>query len=112
MQYLKDVEQPGAELGDDCKFPERELLWLPSSIAQSRRGGVCTAGLPEIKDRYREAQLGDALNGVCHVLRVKSRMMHFQHGNMRGQREGNRSRTVIDRVHELSLSFAIKYRRA
>lgn len=112
MQYLKDSEQPGAELGDDCEFPERELLWLPSSIVQTRREGVCMEGLPNREDRYREAQLADGLNGVCHVLRIKSRMMHFQHGNMGGQREGNRSRTVIDRVHERALSFAVKYRRA
>jgi hypothetical protein len=44
------------------------------------------------------------------VLKIKTRMVEFKNKNVRGQREGTKSRTIIDRVHERARRAAEKYR--
>ena len=60
--------------------------------------------------KLRRAQCFDALHGLRHTLRVKTRMLHFKRKNIRGQRDGVRSRTVIDRVHgtALAVNFSLQ----
>ena len=41
---------------------------------------------------------------------MKSQLVHFKNTSARGQREGNRSRTIIDRVHERARVAAERYR--
>jgi hypothetical protein len=90
--------------------PENSDIWLPSRIHISHRSRVCQPGLPEIEERVRTAQCFDALDAVRHVLQIKTRMVEFKNKNARGQREGMRSRTIIDRVHERARRAAEKYR--
>jgi hypothetical protein len=89
---------------------ENTNIWLPSRIPISHRSRVCQPGLPEIEERVRTAQCFDALDAVRHVLQIKTRMVEFKNKNARGQREGLRSRTIIDRVHERARRAAEKYR--
>lgn len=58
------------------------------------------------------AQMNDALHHMRQILKIKSRMIQFKNRNIRGQREGTRSRAVIDRVHEKARAAAAKYRAA
>ena len=90
--------------------PENADIWLPSRIHTSHRSRVCQPGLPEIEERVRTAQCFDALDAVRHVLKIKTRMVKFKNKNVRGQREGTKSRTVIDWVHERARRAADKYR--
>lgn len=92
--------------------PEHIDLWLPSSLSPNARKSICSARLIAIEERLRTAQCSDALESLRHVLRVKSRMVLFKHKNVRGQREGTRSRSVIDRVHARARVAASKYRLA
>ena len=62
--------------------------------------------------RLREAQAYDALDKVRNMLKVKSRMIEFKNRNVRGQREGLKSRSVIDSIHEKARMAAERYRRA
>lgn len=62
--------------------------------------------------KLREAQMNDALSALRQILKLKSRMVQFKNQNIRGQREGTRSRAVIDRVHERARNTAAKYRAA
>ena len=92
--------------------PEDADIWLPSRIANAHRSRVCREGLAEIEDRIRTAQCYDALDVIRQTLKIKSRMVMFKNKNVRGQREGLRSRAVIDRVHERARVHAAKYRAA
>ena len=92
--------------------PEDADIWLPSRIANAHRSRVCREGLAEIEERIRTAQCYDALDVIRHTLKIKSRMVMFKNQNVRGQREGLRSRAVIDRVHERARVHAAKYRAA
>ena len=92
--------------------PEDAVIWLPSHIPMSLRSRVCYAGLADIEDRIRTAHCNDNLDAVRHVLKIKARMVHFKNKNVRGQRDGTRSRTVIDRVHERARVAAERYRAA
>lgn len=58
------------------------------------------------------AQMKDVLHSLRQVLKLKSRMVQFKNQNLRGQRQGTRSRAVIDRVHERAQNTALKYRAA
>ncbi|PPQ88150.1 hypothetical protein CVT26_012882, partial [Gymnopilus dilepis] len=112
MQYLHDEERlkPGSTLDGDNA--EGIRLWLPSSLAKDTRRLVCSRGLAEAEERLRTAQCRDALDGICDTLRLKSRMVLFKNKNIRGQREGTRSRTIINRVHDRARKFASRYRAA
>ena len=92
--------------------PEHYDLWLPSSLSPSVRTSICSPRLITIEERLRTAQCSDALENLRHVLRVKSQMILFKNKNVRGQREGTRSRSVIDRVHSRARASASKYRLA
>ncbi|KDR69912.1 hypothetical protein GALMADRAFT_47993, partial [Galerina marginata CBS 339.88] len=92
--------------------PEDAEVWLPSHIPASHRENVCMAGLPGIETRLREAQAYDALEKVRNTLKIKSRMILFKNQNVRGQREGTKSRTVIESIHEKARLAAERYRRA
>ncbi|KAF9471339.1 hypothetical protein BDN70DRAFT_909381 [Pholiota conissans] len=91
---------------------EDMLLWLPSRISQPHRSRICTAGLAVIEERLRDAQLPDALENIRKILKIKSRLIQFKNKNIRGQRDGTRSRAVIDRVHDRARYSAEKYRDA
>ena len=90
--------------------PEDVDIWLPSRIAEDYRSHVCREGLADIEERIRTAQCYDALDSIRHALTVKSRMIMFKNKNVRGQRDGLRSRSVIDRVHEKAREQTAKYR--
>ena len=92
--------------------PEDAIIWLPSQIPAALRLRVCSPELPEIEERIRTAHCYDGLDTIRHVLTIKSRMVMFKNKNVRGQREGTRSRAVIDRVHERVRAAAEKYRTA
>ena len=92
--------------------PEDGVIWLPSHIVATERERVCSPGLAQIEERLRSGQCRDALENVRQVLRLKSRMVEFKNKHVRGQREGLRSRSIIDRVHERARASAEKYRAA
>ena len=71
---------------------------------------VSQKGLAEIEAKLRTAQCQDALEGVRNVLKMKTRMIAFKNQNIHGQRQGTRSRAVIDQVHERARNTAEKYR--
>ena len=89
--------------------PEDIDLWLPSAVAPNSRAVVCQDGLAKMEDMLRMAQCQDALNGVRNILKIKTRMIAFKNRNVRGQRQGTRSRAVIDQVHERARVAAGKY---
>jgi len=80
------------------------------NIPAADRPAVCQDGLADIEERLRTAQCQDALEGVRNILKIKTRMIAFKNRNIRGQRQGTRSRAVIDRVHERARNMAQKYR--
>ena len=90
--------------------PEHVDLWLPSSLSPTSRVSVSSARLIDVEEKLRTAQCSDALENLRHILRVKSRMVLFKNKNVRGQRDGTRSRSVIDRVHARARAAAAKYR--
>ena len=95
---------------DMSSNPENWKLWLLLDISSSKRPGVCIPNLTEIEEKLRTAQCYDALEGIRHVLHVKSRMIIFKNKNIRGQYSGTRSWSVIDHVHQRACAFAEKYR--
>lgn len=109
LQFLSD-RQENTSRNPDFN-PEDEKLWLPSEIAESDWSWVCHDGLVDIEARLRKARCYDALDGLRHTLRVKSRMVQFKNTNVRGQRDSGRSREVIDGIHNRAKGFADKYRR-
>lgn len=90
--------------------PEDHRLWLPSAVPQPHRSHVCLPGPIDCEQQLRLAQMSDALNGLRQILKIKSRMVQFKNKNLRGQRDGTRSRAIIDRVHERAKASATKYR--
>lgn len=92
--------------------PEDTPLWFPSAVSASLHRAVCTEGLPDMEDRLRTAQCHDALHGIRNTLRLKTHMVFFKNKNSRGQREGLRSRSLIDRVQDRVKMLAEKYRAA
>ena len=92
--------------------PEDTPLSLPSSLPPDRISVVCYPGLPSIEEKLRTAQCYDALEGLRHILRLKTRMVNFKNKNSRGQREGLRSHAIIDRVHARARKTTEKYRAA
>ena len=103
--YQSKVSNPvSSHQAEDIK------LWLPSDIPFQDRDRVCVENLANMEARLRTAQCSDALNNIRHVLKLKSRMVAFKNKNVRGQKDGTRSRAVIDRVHERARAAAEKYR--
>ena len=112
LQMLAKKTQEGVADTTPVKQPENLDLHLPSNLSASDRDTFCHPSLPSIEEKLRTAQCCDALEGLRHILRVKTRMVYFKNKNVRGQREGTRSRAVIDRVHARARAFADKYRDA
>jgi len=98
--------------GSSSNHPEDVELWFPSLVTPNLRAVVCQDGLAEMEDQLRTAQCQDALNAVRNILKIKTRMISFKTRNVHGQRQGARSRAVIDRVHEQARVAAGKYRAA
>ncbi|KAJ3501027.1 hypothetical protein NLJ89_g9529 [Agrocybe chaxingu] len=110
LQYKASI--PAQDRNDIAENPEDVELWLPSRIAADSQSMICIEGLPAIEEKLRTAQCFDSLDGIRHILTIKSRMVAFKNKNIRGQREGTRSRSIIDRVHERARASAEKYRAA
>ncbi|KAF9034617.1 hypothetical protein BJ165DRAFT_1356308, partial [Panaeolus papilionaceus] len=92
--------------------PENHDMWLPSKVDKDNRDVVCIPNLPKIEEKLRTAQCHGSLEKLRHVLRIKSRLAKFKAKNIRGQREGTRSRAIIDRVLLRAKSAASRYRHA
>ncbi|PPQ81349.1 hypothetical protein CVT26_014500 [Gymnopilus dilepis] len=112
LQYRSKLRENGTDADSVPGQPENVPLYLPSLIPQEHRSSVCIVKLDEIEDRLRTAQCYDALANLRHILKIKSRLVMFKNKNVRGQREGTRSRAIIDRVHEKARVAAAKYRSA
>jgi len=110
--FESDIRGPSPQLVAGADHPENGTIWLPSKIPNNFRERVCRSGLAAIEEKIRSAQCHDSLDAVRTVLNVKSRLVHFKNKSARGQREGNRSRTIIDRVHERARVAAERYRAA
>ncbi|PBK63572.1 hypothetical protein ARMSODRAFT_1023775 [Armillaria solidipes] len=106
VQYFTEIGEPPGD--NDDEDPEVVKLWLPSDLPAERQA-ICMEGLPAIEERLRAVQCLDALNGIRHTLRLKTRMIHFRNKNMCGQRPSTRARAVIDGVHQRALTFTTKY---
>jgi len=65
--------------------------------------------LPDYEEKLRIAQCYDALEKLRHILRVKTRMVHFKNKNIRGQAGGTRSRAIINRVQDRAAYVAQHY---
>ena len=112
LQIQTDLGRNPTALWKCNPNPEEVDLWLPSSLASNHRHAACIEGLPEMELELRTAQCSNSLEGLCRVLRVKTRLIYFKNKNVRGQREGTRSRAIIDRVHNRAIRFVQKYRAA
>ena len=112
LQIQTDLGRNPIALWNSSPNPEEVDLWLPSSLASNRRYAACADGLSEMELHLRIAQCSSSLEGLRQVLRVKTRMVYFKNKNIRGQREGTRSRAIIDRVHSRAIRFVQKYRAA
>lgn len=108
LQLLSDLNEAPPIVEDG--HPEDVKLWLPSHLPPNRRRAACFEGLPKVESRLRMAQCNDSLDEVRYMLRVKTRMIQFKNQNVRGQREGVRSRAVISRVHEKLMGAVRRYR--
>ncbi|KAG6819140.1 hypothetical protein H0H93_014961 [Arthromyces matolae] len=89
--------------------PEDCPLWLPSSLPPEKRDIVCVPRLAAAEEKLRTAQCYDTLDTIRQVLNMKSRMVRFKNANIRGQRDGTRSRAIIDRVHNRARFAALRY---
>ena len=103
LQYETDLAKGNSAASpnpNQSPHPEDSVVWLLSRIATTERARVCSLGLAQIEARLCSGQCRDALESVRQVLRLKSRMVEFKNKQVRGQREGLHSRTIINRVHE------------
>ncbi|KAJ3487311.1 hypothetical protein NLJ89_g11723 [Agrocybe chaxingu] len=108
LQYKTTL--PRGSYADDAENAEDVDLWFPSRVDCTARATVCVTNLPEMEEKLRTAQCFDSLDNVRTILTLKSCMVAFKSKNVRGQREGTRSRAVIDRVHKRARAAAEKYR--
>ncbi|KAL0568249.1 hypothetical protein V5O48_013745 [Marasmius crinis-equi] len=102
-------EDLGDGLDEDAQ-PEDVPIWMPSRVPAGKRDAVCIEGLAAMEIKLRSAHCHDDLDGIRHTLRLKSRMLLFKHQNVSGQRDGVKSRTVINNVHERAKGYAESYR--
>jgi hypothetical protein len=107
--FESNTPEPSSQSVRDAGHPENTAIWLPSKIPSNFRMRVCYPGLAAIEEKIRTAHCYDSLDAVRNVLNVKSRLVYFKNKSARGQREGNRSRTIIDRVHERARVAAERY---
>jgi hypothetical protein len=112
LQYKSEIPDKSDAPPTCTEHPEDVSLWLPSQLCPEDRQQVRMPDLAAIEEKLRTAQCHDALESVRHILKIKSRLIKFKHKNVRGQKEGLRSRAIIDRVHERARAAAAKYRAA
>ncbi|KAF8196486.1 hypothetical protein BJ912DRAFT_823307, partial [Pholiota molesta] len=112
LQYQTEAGNGGLTTWENEPKPEDVDLFLPSQLPTNRREAACTKGLPEMESKLRNAQCFDALSHLRRTLRLKTRMIQYKNSNIRGQRDGTRSRALIDRVHRRALNSVDKYRAA
>jgi hypothetical protein len=112
LQYQTDIHGKDGVPLISAEQPEDVDLELPSQVPKESRQHVSVQSLPAIEEKLRTAQCHDALDSLRHTLKIKSRLIKFKHKNIRGQREGLRSRAIIERVHERARATAAKYRAA
>lgn len=112
LQIQTDSGLNPAALWSSKPNPEDVPLWLPSSLTANQRRSACADALPDMELQLRTAQCSSSLEGLRRALRVKTRMIFFKNKNIRGQRDGTRSRSIIDRVHKRAIRFVQKYRAA
>ncbi|KAL0568511.1 hypothetical protein V5O48_013468, partial [Marasmius crinis-equi] len=106
LQHLEDVDD-----GEDADVSQAEdiRIWVPSLLPKDVLDRVCVPGLSEIEARLQKGRAWDALDGVRHTLRVKSRMLLFKNSNVRGQRDSGRSNATIQQVTSKAKGYAEKY---
>lgn len=112
LQIQTDLGQNPTAVWHSNPNPEDVELWLPSRLSPNQREAACMEGLSEMEAKFQTAQCDSSLEGLRQSLRVKTRMVYFKNKNVRGQREGTRSRAIIDRVHKRAIRFVQKYRAA
>ena len=110
--FESDTPGPPSQSVASASHPENATIWPPSKIPDSFHLRVCYQGLAAMEERIRTANCYDSLDAIWNVLNVKSWLVHFKNKNSCGQREGNRSRTIIDQVHERVRVAAERYRAA
>ncbi|KAL0569846.1 hypothetical protein V5O48_012112 [Marasmius crinis-equi] len=106
-QYLRDVGG-----GEDVVEEKAEdiSVWLPSSIPPENRRSVCAPGIVDVEAKLQRGKAYDALDGLRHSLRLKSRMLLFKNANSWGQRESGRANETINQVAARVDGFAVWYR--
>ncbi|KAL0563618.1 hypothetical protein V5O48_018447, partial [Marasmius crinis-equi] len=108
IQHLRDMdEEEGVEEEEKA---EDIPVWLPSSLPRADIDKVCAPGLADVEARLHKGRAHDALDGVRHTLRVKSRMVLFKNTNIRGNRDSGRGREAINTVESRAKNYAQKYR--
>lgn len=112
LQIQTDLGSNPTALWSSNPNPEEVDLYLPSAVPSNCRNAACIQDLPQMELQLRTAQCSSSLQGLRQTLRVKTRMVYFKNKNIRGQREGTRSRSIIDRVHKRAIRFVQKYRTA
>ncbi|KAL0563824.1 hypothetical protein V5O48_018239, partial [Marasmius crinis-equi] len=100
------------ELEDNTEdvLAEEIVVWLPSRLLAAKVGLVCVPELVSVKSKLQFACANDALDSVCHTLRVKARMLLFKNANIWGQRDSGQSQAVINRIMSRMKQFAEQYR--
>ncbi|KAL0955400.1 hypothetical protein HGRIS_001647 [Hohenbuehelia grisea] len=104
--YREQSDQPTA------KEPERELLWLPSSLPEHQRARFGGPDLAKKEAKLREAQCLDGLERIRSTQRARAQFAMFKHKNVRGQKASTRARTTLDVFAQKIDLAAEKYRTA
>ncbi|KAL0058812.1 hypothetical protein AAF712_014495 [Marasmius tenuissimus] len=91
LRYFTEMNEEIPDSSNNDVEPEDIILWLSSAIP------LCYA------------QCFDNLDGIRHTLQLKTRMLLFKYANVSGQREGVKSQTVINSVHDRAKGFAEAY---
>ncbi|KAL0568471.1 hypothetical protein V5O48_013516 [Marasmius crinis-equi] len=112
LRALQEMDEGFPDLTAEDLEPEKIQLWLPSTLPGDKRTAACFEGLEKMENRLRKAQCADALDSIQHTLKLKARMLHFKYANVTGQRQGVKSRTTINRIHDRAKSAAQTYRAA
>ena len=110
-QTAPHATQAPFAIEDVRELPEDQVLFLPHQLDMNDLD-QCTAGLPEIEERLRDAQLRDALDKLRVQLHVKSRIMAFKDRNIRHQKYNLRARKQLDTNDAKIKVFTEKYRAA
>ncbi|KAJ7238459.1 hypothetical protein C8J57DRAFT_1246529 [Mycena rebaudengoi] len=91
---------------------EKVKLYLPSELSDDERAYGCQRGMAGMEADMREAQCVAALVVVRSQLHRKRHLIGFRNGQIAGQYDRMRSRTLIGLVSDRADASAEKYRRA